>query len=780
MKRIVLFLLLLVSVQVGAAVNYEQSFESGTIAKSDLAGWGYYWNVLPPDVITLSCFWTTATKGFNSFETSTKYAREGTKSIRVENHGNLTGDLCNRSDTKQRAQIQPGYGVDGVLILGENAGQLLGQERWYATSFYFPGNEGTHASWWSKSDKTQILQIMANGNSNTPELALNIYESGKIMLENRYRLSSSSPEVLAPRSYGQFQANAWNDVVVYFKRLATSSGVLKVWINGTLVMNRVNTPVAIATMPNAFANMGLYYGTTPTPTIRNETYVSYMDSIVISDDVTGTEQEQYDRVKPGGTIVQNPNPVPTITSVNGGAAIAENTLIQFIGTAPKQSFLGCQINNQAEKYVNWNHTTGASGYVNSGSFTGLTSSSAAFKCYYEPYDYLVPVTTSAWSTTAPTTEEAYAGISKYGYTTGFTTIRSGTSTYSDSFMSNEALNGTTNDNIDFEFTYSCESGHCDNLNFTIGDKAVDNRLQATGSAGSLDYLVFASGFGSGITVTNRTLGEGVYRVIVSFTETAFREYKPRFGSKSGFDGQKVTLHSLAFRKNAVTESVNYPVIVQLDNVDNDNPDLSNCSLSLAIETNSDTYEAGIKCDTNELGGTANAVIKTTNSPPADAAAVQAATGAAWAGQAGVNSSPITFEAGGFSYQDLWAWVVQCDAADNCSDVSAMSFDAQAKTLLLGTADSLIKHGGVAVTDTIDTVVVWDGNPVIGPSKNILAEFENVSVTNGIKSLTEADLKAGSPSLNSLSSGNYWVTTTRINPETGQLAITNSQKAIVLQ
>ena len=108
-----------------------------------------------------------------------------------------------------------------------------------------------------------------------------------------------------------------------------------------------------------------------------------------------------------------------------------------------------------------------------------------------------------------------------------------------------------------------------------------------------------------------------------------------------------------------------------------------------------------------------------------------------------------------------------------------------KKLKLGTPLSKITRNGVPANFTYTSVKVYDKNPatdrtaqvlveLVGPYNVGLQEYEGISVVDGIASATEADVLAGSGSLNALANGTYWVLSSRPSNGTLAISLTNIQ------
>lgn len=237
---------------------------------------------------------TQSTSGYESFQITDKYARNGKHSIRNEMHGTWKNGDCpagtdNTYENKSRQELIHGKGIDGLLLApGSKTSQ--GDERWIGGSFYYPSNEGTFDSWWNDTDNcTAVMQLFGSGNSGTPELFVSLCGNGKIKLENRVSTNPDEEDITLYTSTGTFKPDVWNDVVIHWLRDYDSDGILEVWIDGQKVMSRVNTPVSIRDKPDGSIKSGMYFG----EEMRDETYVQYQDAWRIGD-----ENSSYQAVNP--------------------------------------------------------------------------------------------------------------------------------------------------------------------------------------------------------------------------------------------------------------------------------------------------------------------------------------------------------------------------------------------------------------------------------------------------------------------------------------------------
>jgi hypothetical protein len=266
-----LFFTMLASMHAYSA-SYSEGWEDRSFRKSSLHPNG-------------GCYFKPS-QSYNSFEISTNYKREGSYSLRTELNGAHKNSICpleyNRLEKRSRSELRLAYNHSAFKEIKH------GQEIWWGSSYYFPSNEGTFSSWWNDSQRVMIAQFMGAGNSFSPEIFMTI-GAGKLSIESYYSTVATGENLVRSSASAAMKSNQWNDIVVNWKRTWQSSGFLRVWVNGILVVNK-SGPVAIRDKPHGYISQGAYFGTD----IRNEKYVWYIDGTKIGD-----ENSSYEAVSPG-------------------------------------------------------------------------------------------------------------------------------------------------------------------------------------------------------------------------------------------------------------------------------------------------------------------------------------------------------------------------------------------------------------------------------------------------------------------------------------------------
>jgi len=563
----------------------------------------------------------------------------------------------------------------------------------------------------------------------------------------------------------------WNTILIHqYKRISTQGGgIYRLWLNGNKVIDLSNiitgSDRAAAGKPESTYDIGIYHGNTKLSGVTR----IYYDDIRIA-----TGADAFSLFPESGTPAdpEDPDPVvedPVILSVNSGNAItAGQTTASFsTTTSPSASFVGCTVNNDHpnERFVNWNYST-----KNSGIFytTGLSASApgmatAPIKCFYEPYETVLQMTLAKWSTITGTSEALFSG-NKLGYTTGIVTTKTGVVERATNYYDmGSDVQAVTNDVVRFDFTYST-GADATNVLISLGDEttAGDKRLELYGPAGNLVLSSLNGGFGTGATVINRSMGDGVYRALLKYkvtSTTPVQTFKVRAGSRNATVGHVLNLHEVVYRKNATTKVVSSTV--KFDTVDTTDPVISGCTMTVEkiTVTESSSYTANMDCVTSEIGGRVYGMLTTSNTNPT-AAQIIAKTGALWGGSYDVYRTALDFTVNNLEYRNYWFWMVHKDPADRLSNIAVMTFAVPAgtKKIKFHSGGKLFKSSGSNYTGEIDEFVLYASDPLRAPSNGVppaLVEFKDVAVTNGAFSLTEANATYGS--LNALPLGQYYYT-----------------------
>lgn len=274
--------LLQFSTSAQAGVFYQEGWEDGKIVKPSLGFEG-------------NCY-TEQKHGYNSMELSKKRVREGNYSNRLELHGDDKNSVCSRAylvrEAKSRNELR--------FLANDAKGQFKhGSEHWFTTSYYFPSNEGSFSSWWPKSQRVIIFQLLGAGNSQTPEIHFLLGNKGRLDIEMSASVTPSE-NLIKDHKAVTIKPDQWVDVVVHWKRSWQSDGILQIWINGNLVVNKKG-PTAIRDKPYAVAKAGMYFGTE----IRPYDYIMYLDNFKIGD-----KNSSYDKMVSG--IKADVSPMPPV------------------------------------------------------------------------------------------------------------------------------------------------------------------------------------------------------------------------------------------------------------------------------------------------------------------------------------------------------------------------------------------------------------------------------------------------------------------------------------
>ncbi len=716
------------------------------------------------------CYPNTAYPNLDSFSLSTRFANEGTKSLKNTLVGNIVQTNCGITGDegyKVRQEVFWGKGLSGILASGDDLQYNFPQnkEYWIGNAYYFPSDEGSFSSWWPKSDLHSIFQIHGSSGAgqNSPEVFVRIGKSGKINIENRYTTASGASEKVDPVETHSFVPDQWNSLVVYTNRRCDSNGVLRVWVNGTLSMEKVGSSVCVVDFPRGYVTGGAYIGYSSSSTLRNETYVHYEDSFRLWRGAGGS----YAAVDPFAAGDPPPPPPPAKLIVNADAPITSLQDTINIAVADVDDITSCVMNDSAPLGVKFDYTTGTSGKFSGVDTSGFTTTGTV-KCYDESVTYNYPVTTTNLQNgTTPNTEDSLVtGLDVWGYTTGRLVKKILATSSADAYwLLGASYPVIIGDRARVDITYSCTGTNCNNLYFDVGNTLNDNRIRMKGTAGALTLDKVNDGHGTAINYRNYTLGDDAYRIVVYWTVNFADSYKLRAGWNNSVPlNTEMHLHEVIFRKNWTTEELVDEVTYGV--VDSTPPGLSGCSMT-NLKATDGTYTARIGCDADEVGGTDYAMITTSNTAPT-VADVKAGTGAIWSVQAPANTAEIDFEATGMEYRDLWSWIVRCDAATvpNCPLTPygatfddgvgpgqskkikfANNYDGAGGNRLIYTRDVNGNPVLYPDTDTIDRLVILGGDPryespVEAPP--VLATFRDVPLTDdGTLTVDETDVYSGS-------------------------------------
>lgn len=699
-----------------------------------------------------ACF-SNPPDAFNSIELSTNHVFQGSQSLRME----LRDTPC-PSGISGLAWIagmwrnELGYGdlVTGLDTRENEIGH--GQEIWIRYALYFPSNEGTN--WWSSSTRTIISQLIGGGNSSTPEVHAMIGNNGRLDFEQTYSTAATGENLVKRTDSTYINRDEWNTVVINWKRTWENTGKLKIWVNGTQLVNRINEPTVIRNKPFAFAKIGPYGN--PQGSWR----VMYVDDVAIYD-----ESETYESVTAGGTQ----NPGAAITSVNDGSAIvSEASAVPYVATVEATAATNCTLSTATQSTaaypVMWDYTNNDGGQFDVPDTSGFTSSTGTISCDYKPYSQLMENSYATWSNSGTATVVDWSG-SEIGYTTGIyiSTTDAGAGTRVAGFYgSNPVLPAfVQGDQVEFQIDYKPDSGSENYLYFAYAAlDGQDDRNEARGS-GTNDTLIledYYDGIGTNRYITQQDLGGGNKRLIFGFTIDAVRPsitIKPRFGFYGATGTKGVRVYSpIVVRKNAIqgtaTGNVTYSI------TDNTAPTLSNCASDFAFASEpggENSITAG--CDTNEFNGTMYFYRSTSATPPS-LANLKACTGGDWCASTQVSTETnVVVNDTDVPYAASWMHIAHTDAAANDSSITTVHTDIPGgdpigtKKIKFaddydGVNDSRIYDpDGVTLRSTqIDVICVYTSQPMYQNANSVSPVAgcaTNKTPTAGVLTLTDTEL-----------------------------------------
>ena len=205
----------------------------------------------------------------------------------IKRAGNFSGRFeINSSDPKQSG---------GIRAEMTQRLDLLGQERWYGFSQYFPASYVFDSTpelagqWHDQPDEGESA-------SRTP--------SNFIMIRNNrfiWYLSwdadaityNNSPDRFMEIDLGPVPKDQWIDWVVHIKFAYDNTGILEVWKNGEKVIDRHNQPNSYNDTKLPYFKLGIYKWDWNGSSVNQK--VMYWDEVRI-----GNEYSNYDEVKPKG------------------------------------------------------------------------------------------------------------------------------------------------------------------------------------------------------------------------------------------------------------------------------------------------------------------------------------------------------------------------------------------------------------------------------------------------------------------------------------------------
>lgn len=294
MSSIVVFCVWSLSAQ--ASEFYDQSWEFSTIpteSRNATDGFWYHGN----------CFAKSAGDSFNSVELATKYARLGSKSIRLERHSLLSNSqghyncesFLKAETTRHRNEIRYGFGKG----IGKFENWPMGAERWIRSSVYIPSNEGNFSTWNASSVRILLGQLIGTtGGDHTPEIEFILTAGPKAHISGYYGTAESGGTETG-QTLGDFnlKKDGWNDIIIRHRRNwqnATENpsghGILQIWANCADWANC--TPVVNFSGRTAIRNKEIgWFKTGPYGNVSTSDYrhVVYMDAIKMG--IRGAETE---------------------------------------------------------------------------------------------------------------------------------------------------------------------------------------------------------------------------------------------------------------------------------------------------------------------------------------------------------------------------------------------------------------------------------------------------------------------------------------------------------
>lgn len=178
-------------------------------------------------------------------------------------------------------------------------------ERWYGLSFFLPTSYIADPCseilfQWKGVSKTSLDGYSM---SNPPISFLT--SNGRFKLNIKYAATMNSVDL------GPYSTNAWTDLVMHIKFSYEDDGLIQIWKNGTLILDRKG-PNTFKDVVGNFFKMGIYKFGWAEGYVSNTTQRTvYFDEVRV-----GNENSSFNEVAPrsaSGTVEPAPAPAPTPT-----------------------------------------------------------------------------------------------------------------------------------------------------------------------------------------------------------------------------------------------------------------------------------------------------------------------------------------------------------------------------------------------------------------------------------------------------------------------------------
>lgn len=204
------------------------------------------------------------------------------------------------------------------ISIGTTNQTFIGSERWYGFSIFLPSSYVPSPIWeivaqwhdrpndWDKGRKNPPLHLATSRGGKPGRWTIaNLWDAQPVAADGSYTIDDSIVWDLGP-----YETNKWTDWVFRIKWSYRSDGILQVWKDGKLVVNRTG-PNTYNDNLGPYMKMGIYKGwsnrSTPTDTVHERTL--YHDEVRIAD-----ESGSYAAVAPGGGGTAVPLLVPMAPS----------------------------------------------------------------------------------------------------------------------------------------------------------------------------------------------------------------------------------------------------------------------------------------------------------------------------------------------------------------------------------------------------------------------------------------------------------------------------------
>jgi hypothetical protein len=217
----------------------------------------------------------------------TSPARECSAAARVELR--RTDPIIAGNNRAQLQVAETGFGNGGVPVpKGRTVAGGLGDERWFGFSVFIPSDWIFETGW-----APELIWEAHDAGVRSPPLSLSITGSQWMIQNITGHGAQNDRSWLTRLDYAPVERGVWTDWVVHVKWSSGTDGVLQVWKNGVMIVNRSNTWTAFTdTGPYIKPLWGIYKWSWNGRTSGGASIVSsrvlYLDNVRITDGEHGS------------------------------------------------------------------------------------------------------------------------------------------------------------------------------------------------------------------------------------------------------------------------------------------------------------------------------------------------------------------------------------------------------------------------------------------------------------------------------------------------------------